>query len=133
MISVWDISFDTLEGPQEYLCNSLFTNRLRSLLFNLRCRSMRNIRDNYYRQFQGNLSCPFLCPGEIDSQKNLLVCVAINKYLKKNKYNCWRRLNTKTYLEVSQSNTMLEDYWILFERYNTCSWKRTRGRPTIVK
>ena len=79
---VRDISFEALKGPQEYLCNSLFTNRLSSLLFNLRCRSVRSIKDNFHRQFQGNLSCPFLCPGEIDTQENLLVCVAIKKHLK---------------------------------------------------
>ena len=33
---VRDILFEALEGPQEYLCNSLFTNRLSSILFHLR-------------------------------------------------------------------------------------------------
>ena len=75
--------FEALEEPQEYLCNSLFTNRLSSLLFNLRCRSVRIIKDNFHRQFQGQgeLLCPLSCIREVDSQEHILVCQALLKPL----------------------------------------------------
>ena len=78
---VRDIYFKDLEGPQEYLCHKLFSNRLSSLLFNLRCRSVKGIKDNFHRQYQDNLFCPFSCLRSIDSQEHLLICPYLKKHL----------------------------------------------------
>ena len=78
---VRDIYFKDLEGPQEYLCHKLFSNRLSSLLFNLRCRSVKGIKDNFHRQYQDNLFCPFSCLRSIDSQEHLFICPYLKKHL----------------------------------------------------
>jgi hypothetical protein len=75
------ILFTDLSEPQKYLSNMTFTNRLRSLLFNLRCRSVKNIKDNFHKYYKNNLSCPFLCENTIDSQEHLLICPGIKKHL----------------------------------------------------
>ena len=79
---VRDIVFQDLGEPQEYLHSRIFTNRLSSLLFNLRCRSVKSIKDNFHRKYQGDLLCPLLCPSEIDSQEHILACSTIKKHLK---------------------------------------------------
>ena len=47
---------------------------MRSLLYNLRCKSVRGIKDNFHRQFKEDLSCPLKCLNEIDTQEHLLHC-----------------------------------------------------------
>ena len=68
-------------STQNYLFNMQFSNRLRSLLFNLRCKSVKNIKDNFHRKYKENLFCPFSCENIIDSQEHLLVCPGIKKHL----------------------------------------------------
>ena len=75
------IFFRDLSGPQNYLFNMQFSNKLRSLLFNLRCKSVKNIKDNFHRKYKENLFCPFSCENIIDSQEHLLVCPGIKKHL----------------------------------------------------
>ena len=58
-----------------------FTNRLRSLFFNLRCRAVKNIKDTFHKYFKNNLSSTFLCENTIDSQEHLLICPGIKKHL----------------------------------------------------
>ena len=42
-----NIQYDNLESPQEYLLSSKFNNEMRSVLYNLRCRTLKN----FQRQF----------------------------------------------------------------------------------
>ena len=62
-----------LKSPQEYLLTNRLTNKQVSLLFNLKCESVRNIKDNFHFQYPGNLMCP-LCKLEVDSQSHILLC-----------------------------------------------------------
>ena len=71
---VKDIPHTSTGGAQEYLKSSLFTNKMRSLLYNLRCKSVKGVKDNFHTQFQDNLSCPFQCYNESDTQQHLLLC-----------------------------------------------------------
>ena len=48
------IFFEDLGGPQNYLCNTKLSNRQKSLLFNLRCRSLKTIKINFHRQYKEN-------------------------------------------------------------------------------
>ena len=75
------ICFSDLSGPQNYLSDMTFTNILRSLLFNLRCRSVKNIKDNFHQYYKGNLSCQLFCENSIDSQEHILICPGIKKHL----------------------------------------------------
>ena len=45
----------------------------RSLLNNLRSKSVRGIKDNFHSQFK-DLSCPLQCLKEIDTQQHVLQC-----------------------------------------------------------
>ena len=54
--------------PQNYLDHKLFSKKLSGLIFDLRCRNVRSIKENFYKQFKGELLCPLSCMGEIDSQ-----------------------------------------------------------------
>ena len=62
------INFKDLDRPQNYLGHKLFSNKLSSLIFDLRCRNVRSIKENFHKQFKGELLCPLRCMGEIDSQ-----------------------------------------------------------------
>ena len=61
--------------PQGYLLTNLLTNKQTSLLYNLRCQSVKGIRNNFHRQYQ-NIRCQ-LCMLEIDSQNHVLYCPVI--------------------------------------------------------
>ena len=57
-----------------------FDNKLASLLFNLRCRSTNEFRDNQHTLYGKEPLCT-LCKTHIDSQENALSCVSILKEL----------------------------------------------------
>ena len=80
-IKVKHIEYTGLTGPQEYMYNASFNNRLTSLLYNLRCRTGKTLKDNFHRQYLGNISCIFNCFSEVDSQEHQLKCHTLKKHL----------------------------------------------------
>jgi hypothetical protein len=50
-IKVQDIKYFGLTEPQEYLKSTSFSNKKRYLLYNLRCRSVNGIKDNFHRLY----------------------------------------------------------------------------------
>ena len=91
------IQYDSLSEPQEYLCHKMSNNRISRLLFNLRCQTVKNIKNNFHKQFENNLGCPFKCFGEIDSQENLLSCKRLRKELNSQQEN---KLNSVSYNQI---------------------------------
>jgi hypothetical protein len=67
-----------LSSPQKYLLTNKLTNKQVSLLFNLKCQSVRGIKDNFHRQYPGDLLCP-LCKLEADSQSHILTCSVLRR------------------------------------------------------
>ena len=64
-----------LNGPQEYLKSDMFSNKIRGLLYNLRCKSVPGIRGSFHRQYNEDISCPLLCSVQNeDTQEHLLCC-----------------------------------------------------------
>ena len=80
-LKVKHINFDRLKLPQEYLCDKRFTNRLSSLLFNLRCQSVNGVKGNFSNLFNGNTQCQFKCFNKEDTQEHMLECHELNTYL----------------------------------------------------
>ena len=74
---------EDLQKPQEYLQTNKLTNKQASLLFNLRCQCVNGIRDNFHKQYNGDLQCR-LCMSEIDSQSHLIKCTEIQKHIQVN-------------------------------------------------
>jgi hypothetical protein len=79
-IKVKHIEYNNSRKPQKYLTNGKFDNKLASLLFNLRCRSTNEFRDNQHTLYGKEPLCT-LCKTHIDSQENALSCVSILKEL----------------------------------------------------
>ena len=71
---------DNLNLPQDYLVTNKLTNKEISVLFNLRCHSIRGIRDNFQRQYHGDVKCP-LCQSSVDNQKHALQCSVLKKHI----------------------------------------------------
>ena len=76
-IKVQDIKYSGLNQPQEYLTSTSFSNKKRYLLYNLRCRSVKGIKDNFHRLYNDKVSCPFLCPQQIDNQEHIISCAPV--------------------------------------------------------
>ena len=69
--------YKSLEKPQEYITSNIFNNTETSLLFALRSRTVRGIRDNFpYLVYGGDSSCP-VCESHQDTQEHVLECPAI--------------------------------------------------------
>ena len=75
------INYKYLSGPKKYLGHRSFSNKLSSLLFDLRCKNVRKINNDFHRQYKGEILCPFFCVSEIDSQEHLLSCQPVLKNL----------------------------------------------------
>ena len=73
-IKVKHIKFESLFSPQEYLINPQINNSIRSLLFNLRCQSVRGVKANFSNFYQGSTQCHFKCLNKEDSQEHMLQC-----------------------------------------------------------
>ena len=67
-----------LNSPQKYLLTNKLTNKQVRLLFNLKCQSVSGIKDNFHRQYPGDLLCP-LCKLEVDSQIHILTCLVLKE------------------------------------------------------
>ena len=70
-----NIKYSKLE-IQPYLCSALFNKENIGMLFSLRSRSVRSIRNDFQEQYKPNLSCP-LCSKHIDSLPEILNCVKL--------------------------------------------------------
>ena len=70
---------ENLLQPQKYLVTNKLTNKQKSLLFNLRCQSVRGVRQNFSKMYFGDVQCR-LCNLDIDSQIHILTCEALKKY-----------------------------------------------------
>ena len=71
-----NITFDNLYYPQKYLSSFMFTSDQCSLLFNVRCQTVKDIKDNFHRMYGGDIQCE-LCNNGIDNQEHLLQCQAL--------------------------------------------------------
>ena len=67
------IQHKSLKVPQQYLCNPKFNFKLSSLLFNLRCESVKDIKANFHTMYSDDDICP-LCLNDRDTQQHLLKC-----------------------------------------------------------
>ena len=75
-IKVKHIKLSCLNNPQKYLTSKLLNNQMRSLLYNLRSRSVKSIKDNFHKYYKGNVFCPLKCL-QVDSQEHLLCCAKV--------------------------------------------------------
>ena len=90
------IEYNNLSAPQQYLLNSKFTYTLSSLLFNLRCESVNNIKANFHKTYNEDINCP-LCNTDIDTQQHILKCSKLISKLSTKEKNT---LETVTYTHI---------------------------------
>ena len=74
------IHHDNLDSPQDYLVTNKLTNKEISLLFNLRCQSIRRIRNNFHRQYHGEVNSP-LCQSNVDNRQHAFQCSVLKKHI----------------------------------------------------
>lgn len=66
--------YDNLFQPQDYIKSHIFNDQEKSLLFAMRSRTVRGLKDNFpYLQYGGDTTCP-LCQDHRDSQEGVLSC-----------------------------------------------------------
>ena len=70
---------ENLLKPQQYLLSNKITNTQKALLFNLRCDSVRGIRQNFSTMYFGDLFCR-LCNLSIDSQRHVMLCPVLKEH-----------------------------------------------------
>ena len=69
---VKNMSHASLTKPESYLTSDKVTNKLSSLIFNLRCRSQKEFKTNFNKMYECKL-CP-MCQEKNDSQEHALSC-----------------------------------------------------------
>ena len=82
--------------PQKYLLNPKFNNEMVSLLYNLRCQSVNEFRDNFHTQYGQTPICK-ICECHIDSQELALSCEKIKDNLNNKEL---LELNSLTYQDI---------------------------------
>ena len=60
--------------------SSKFNNEMRSVLYNLRCRTLKNFKDNFHNAYQVDFNCD-LCQKEVDSQEHTLKCHILRNHI----------------------------------------------------
>ena len=75
------IKYTDLKGPQEYLVNPKFNNEEVSLLFNLRCRTVKSFKQNFRIMNNDKTICE-LCKTSDDTQEHAINCTVIRKHVK---------------------------------------------------
>ena len=84
------IPFVHLQAPQEYLTSTLFNNKMKKILFNLRCKTLKTIRDNFHKFYHNDIKCKLCGTGEIDSQEHLLKCHNVTSKLSPDMLSLWK-------------------------------------------
>ena len=94
---------------ENYLTSGLFNNKQISMLFNLRCQTLKNIKNYFHNLYKGDITCPFKCSNEIDSQEHVIKCHKIvsnmnsNQKMDLNNVKCQDIFgNTHEQLEVTK-------------------------------
>ena len=77
-----DIKHNSLCKPQEYLTNSNISNKLKSLIFNLRSKCTQ-FKDNFHGLYR-TYECG-LCKNHLDTQENAMTCESVINAMNINK------------------------------------------------
>ena len=75
------IKYTDLKSPQEYLINPKFNNDQVSLLFNLRCRTVKSFKQNFRIMNNNKTTCE-LCKTHDDTQEHAISCSVIRELVK---------------------------------------------------
>ena len=70
---VQDNFYANLDSPQEYLTSKLFTNQQCFLIFAMKSRTLRGVKNNFRNMYSDNTLCP-LCERFIDTQEHIILC-----------------------------------------------------------
>ena len=76
-IKVKHILYESLSEPQDYLKDRNFNNRLSSLWYNLRCESVKDVKNNFRKMYNDEVQCRLKCQNKINSQQHILECPEI--------------------------------------------------------
>ena len=71
------MNFSQYGASEDYLTSGLFNNKQISMLFNLRCQTLQNVKNNFHNLHNNIITCPFKCLNKIDSQEHILKCTNI--------------------------------------------------------
>ena len=77
-------SYTDLKHMQPYFSNRKISNRQISLIFALRCKTIRNIKANFPNMYS-SLLCP-LCKASEDTQEHLMMCTVLQNILPLNNH-----------------------------------------------
>ena len=120
-----NIYYNTFNSPQPYITHPLFTNDLCSLLFNLRCKTVTGIKDNFPSQYQTDMLCP-LCLAETDTLKHCLQCPVISNQYYDMKYE-------DIFGTVTQQLQVTKRYKYLLEKRASLLSPDEQGYPAIPR
>ena len=88
--TVKHIPFVDMMSPQQYLTSILFNNKMKQLSFNIRCKSLKTIRDNFHKFYNDEIECKVCGIREINSQNHLLKCHKVTSKLSPDVLSLWK-------------------------------------------
>ncbi len=75
-----DIHYTNILRPQEYLTGKVLSNIECSVLFSLRSKTVRGVKNNFRKMYNGYILCP-LCGIEVDTQEHMLKCIVVKSII----------------------------------------------------
>ena len=63
----------SFQKPQQYLTSKMFSNKQCALMFAIKSKTVRGIKENFRNMYSDNTLCP-ICERSIDSQNHLIQC-----------------------------------------------------------
>lgn len=93
-LKVMNIQYDCLK-TQKYMTDSMFSNDMVKLLFNMHSSMTKGIKINFLSIFREDMTCRLKCsdPQAIDSQQHILTCSVIHENISYDESNKARNLN----------------------------------------
>ena len=105
---VKDNNYENLDKPQPYLMSKLFTNQQCSIIFALKSKTIRGIKDNFKLMYSGDILCP-ICERSRDTQQHVLQCKVLQDILPMKSHIKYDHLNG-TILEQKEFVDLYEKY-----------------------
>ena len=105
-MKVKHLTYSGIRKPQAYLTSHKFDNEMASLLFNLRCQSVNDFKDNFHTRYGKFPPCK-LCGKGVDSQKHALTCIIIIRQLTRTELNMMNQVKYSYLFGSIKEQTMI--------------------------
>ena len=122
-----NINYQHFGQPQQYLKDTRFTNKMRVMLFNLRCNTVRGIKNNFHGMYTNNKCdlCGYLCYSQI----HCMECEVLKKEVTRNSNTKYEHIYGSVVEQIEVTNLFIK---LIEARYRLMEIRPTGANMLVI-